>query len=77
MLKLLIINMVTHITLGDKSRDEELANADEYLDITRTPKSVCMKNLRARRLIGIRTLEDSKVALSRLVFKLTQNECFN
>ena len=51
MLKLLIINMVTHITPGDKSRDEELANADEYLDITRTPKSVCMKNLRARRLI--------------------------
>ena len=44
--------MVTHITPGDKSRDdEELANADEYLDITRTPKSVCMKNLRARRLI--------------------------
>ena len=44
--------MVTHTTPGDKSRDdEELANADEYLDITRTPKSVCMKNLRARQLI--------------------------
>jgi hypothetical protein len=44
--------MVTHITPGDKSRDdEELANMDEYLDIIRTPKSVCMKNLRPRRLI--------------------------
>ena len=37
--------MVTHITSGDKSRDDgELANADEYLDITSNSPECCMKN---------------------------------
>jgi hypothetical protein len=49
-----VIIMVTPVTAvgGDKSREvDDLIYAGEYMDITRTPKSDDLKNLRTRRLI--------------------------
>ena len=47
-----VIVMVPYIAAEDNSHeDDDLINADEYLDIARTQKTDYMKRLRIRRLI--------------------------